>query len=110
MTKKIIKMLNDFKFNVGDYVHSDLTQLYEEDCEDITVKKAEMIKEGIGCAIKVKTPENKTQLAILEDFDFTTDKSNPRYIFRIFDKDCKPMLIDTLYDNNFDVLEYINKR
>ena len=98
------KNLSQFKYEVEDYFGSELTVLSSADTEDVTLKKTTMMQEGIGCVLQVKSPANKTFLAVLEDFDFDTDKNDKRYIFRYYDTvEEEIIIIDTLYDKGYEI-------
>ena len=90
--------LADFKYNIGEYFGSELTNMDPTDPPEVSIAKAEMIKEGIGCVIKVQH-KSKSYLAVLEDFDFEDGK---RYIFTFFDKEQNyPITIDTDHEDLF---------
>ena len=102
MTIENFKKLADFKYNIGEYFGSELTIMDPKDPDVVSLEKTKLIKEGIGCVIKVQL-KSKTHLAVLEDFDFEDTK---RYIFTYYDKEIeKPVTVDTLFDGAWKILK-----
>jgi len=102
MTLENFKKLADFKYNVGEYFGSELTIMDPKDPDVVSLEKTKLIKEGIGCVIKVQL-KSKTHLAVLEDFDF---EDGQRYIFTYYDKEIeKPVTVDTLFDGAWKILK-----